>query len=144
MRPLRDAARHAYRPRRPTAADLAELEREMAGLDAEKEGLADALAHVRARIRAAGSQHHRSAHVRSLIERHRSLGRGYSARDVYGEESERGYAELLEERTALLAHERHVRAEYARLMASWRVARRPRRRASARRQSAGLAGQRRR
>jgi len=125
LRPLREAAKRAYRPprRRFTSEDLEDVERDLYGNEIEQGAVAEELAAVRAQVRDVGGLGERGMRGRSAKEqaryaqelrnRNRALGKGYSARDVYGEESEQGYVDLLERRAQLIAHQHHLKSEAA-------------------------------
>lgn len=111
LRPVREAAKRAYRPPRYTTRDLEEVERDLEGVYAEREALRSALDHVRTRIAALGNRHHRSTERGQRAEHGRIGGKSYS--DEAG--SERGYRNLLAERSHLMAHESHLRSEESQL-----------------------------
>jgi hypothetical protein len=117
LRPVRQAAKRAYRP--PivyTSQDVEDLERELYGNEAEQSALRDELEVVGSQVKAVGGLHERGFRGRSaaaqarraqdLRNRNQSVGRGYT---VGG--SEQGYADLLGRRAELIAHGRHLRAE---------------------------------
>lgn len=100
---------------------MEEVERDLYGLESEREALRQSLDDVNRRIRDIGGLGERSLRGRSaaqqarrlqeLRNRNRALGKGYIARDSRGEESEQGFADLLRERAEMMAHERHLRDE---------------------------------
>jgi len=120
LRGIREAARRAFVPLPYTDEDVEEIERDLYGIEQEGEALRQALDWTSAQIEAKGSKSHRSRLAR--LE-HARQG-GFTARDVYGEESERGYEELLEERRRIRAHADHLRRETARLSGELLKARR--------------------
>ncbi len=121
LRPVREKARRAYAAPRYTAQDVEEVERDLYGIESERQALRGALDDINRRVRDVGGLGERSLRGRSaakqatrvqdLRSRNRALGKGYAARDSHGEESEQGFADLLRERAEMMAHARHLRDE---------------------------------
>jgi len=110
LRPVREAAKRRYVPsREEDLQEIEDLERELYGVEVEREANDAALAEIRGRIQSAGSLAHRARDQGQ--HGNTSRGRGYSAIDRYGEDSERGYEDLLAERQQMRAHGEHLKRE---------------------------------
>ena len=120
LAPKRAAAKASHK-RGLDTAEIEELERELDGVETEREYLHDELANIRSRIQAAGSKYHRARDTARYGNV--SRGQGYSVQDKYGDDSERAYEDLLNERKLLRAHEDHLRVETRTLKAALRRAR---------------------
>lgn len=123
LRPVREAAKREYRPRRWTPAEVEEVERDLYGVEVEREALVDALEHVRTQIQQTGSTHHRLGARSFETQDARFVGRhGGRSFSAGPDNSEMAYKRLLEERTQLRAHDAHLLSERARLRRELAVA----------------------
>jgi len=94
---------------------MEETERELMGLEADREATDYAYALVRTRLRDAGTREGRKlTHARGT---RLNPKRAYSVVDSHGEDSEEGERELQDEFHKLKAHKAHIKAEMASLTA---------------------------